>query len=143
MDEYTILELNQQMSEGTQVIAIDQKKPSHLTLDQAVAEADFLLVPSYVPEGVTLIDVFKLQEGYVFYYDHSETTFTVIQGPFPMGREIPGAKTEVTVRGQTATLIADEVQGNTLLTWEENGITIAIAGHIDRGEIVKVAESLE
>ena len=132
-----------EVPEGAQVIAIDQKKPTHLTLDEAVAEADFLLVPSYVPEGVTLIDVFKLQEGYVFYYDHSETTFTVIQGPFPMGREIPGAKSEVTVRGQPATLIADEARGNALLTWEEDGITIAIAGRIDKDEIVKVAESLE
>jgi outer membrane lipoprotein-sorting protein len=129
--------------EGAHVIAIDQKRPTHLTLDEAVAEAGFLMVPSYVPEGVTLVDVFKLQEGYVFYYDHSDTTFTIIQGPFPMSREIPGKKTEVTVRGQTATLIADEVQGNALLTWEEDDIRIAIAGRIDKDEIVKVAESLE
>ena len=132
-----------EVPEGAQVIAIDAKRPTHLSLDEALAEAEFLLVPSYVPEGVTLIDVFKLQEGYVFYYDHSETSFTIIQGPFPMDREIPGAKTEVTVRGQTATLIADQVQGNSLLTWTENGIRIAIAGHIDQEEIVKVAESLE
>jgi outer membrane lipoprotein-sorting protein len=132
-----------EVPEGATVIAIDEKKPTNLALDEALAEAEFLLVPSYVPEGVTLIDVFKLQEGYVFYYDHSETSFTVIQGPFPMDREIPGAKTEVTVRGQTATLIADQVQGNTLLTWTESGIRIAIAGHITEQEIVKVAESLE
>jgi outer membrane lipoprotein-sorting protein len=132
-----------QVPEGAEVIAIEDKKPTNLTLDEALAEAEFLLVPSYVPQDATLVDVFKLQEGYVFYYDHSETSFTVIQGPFPMDREIPGAKTEVTVRGQTATMIADQVQGNTLLTWTENGIRIAIAGHIDEEEIVKVAESLQ
>jgi hypothetical protein len=58
-------------------------------------------------------------------------------------REAPtGQKTEVTVRGQTANLIADSL-GNNFLTWVEDGVTITIAGHISQDEILKVAESLQ
>lgn len=132
-----------QIPEGAKVTRAEDKQPKHLTLDEARAQADFLLVPTYVPEGATLMDVLTMGEAFILHYDHSTTSFSVIQGPSDGVREAPtGQKTEVTVRGQTANLITDGL-GNHFLTWVENGITVTIAGRISREEILKVAESLQ
>ena len=133
-----------QIPEGAKVTNAEDKRPQHLTLDEARAQANFaLLVPTYVPEGVTLIDVLTMGEAFILHYDHSTTSFSVIQGFSDGVREAPtGQKTEVTVRGQTANLIADSL-GNNFLTWVEDGVTITIAGHISQDEILKVAESLQ
>jgi outer membrane lipoprotein-sorting protein len=132
-----------EIPEGAKVTKAEDKRPQHLTLDEARAQADFLLVPAYVPEGVTLIDVLTMGEAFILHYDHSTTGFSVIQGPSDFVREAPpGQKTEVTVRGQTANLITDGL-GNNFLTWVEDGVTITIAGRIDQDEILKVAESLQ
>jgi len=133
-----------EIPEGAEVATVESKTPVSLTLEEALAQADFLLVPSYVPEGATLIDVFTVDEAYVLRYDHATTSFTVVQGEWPGEREIPlGQATEVTVRGQTATLIADEVLDTSFLTWTEDGVTITIAGRISEDEILQVAESLQ
>jgi hypothetical protein len=133
-----------QIPEGAKVTKAEEKQVKPLTLDEARAQADFaLLVPAYVPEGVTLVDVLTMGEAFILHYDHSTTGFSVIQGFSDGVREAPtGQKTEVTVRGQTANLIADSM-GNNLLTWVEDGVTITIAGHISQDEILKVAESLQ
>ncbi len=133
-----------EIPEGAEVASVESKRPVYLTLEEALAQADFLLVPSYVPEGATLIEVFAVDEAYVLRYDHATTSFTVVQGEWPDEREIPlGRTTEVTVRGQTATLISDEVLGTSFLAWTEEGMTIVIAGHISQDEILQVAESLQ
>ena len=133
-----------QIPEGAKVTKAEDNHPKHITLDEARAQADFaLLVPTYVPEGVTLIDVLTMGEAFILHYDHSTTSFSVIQGPSDGVREAPtGQKTEATVRGQTANLITDGL-GNNLLTWVEDGVTITIAGRISQDEILKVAESLQ
>jgi hypothetical protein len=93
---------------------------------------------------VTLINVFSVDGAIVLHYDHSTISFTIMQGPSPTAEEIPiGERTEVTVRGQTATLITDAALGNSLLTWMEDGVTTVIAGRIGQDEILKVAESLQ
>jgi outer membrane lipoprotein-sorting protein len=131
--------------EGAQVTNIEDKRPTPTTLDEAQAQADFnLLVPNYLPEGVTLIDVLAVDEAFILRYDHSETSFTIVQG-FVSGRNSPppgSQKTEVTVRGQTANLITDGL-GNNFLAWTENGVTITVAGRISQDEMLKVAESLQ
>jgi outer membrane lipoprotein-sorting protein len=129
---------------GAQVTKAEDKRPQHLTLDEARSQADFaLLVPTYVPEDVTLIDVLTVDGAFILHYDHSMTSFSVIQGLSEGVREAPpGQKTEVTVRGQTANLITDGL-GNNFLTWMEDGVTITIAGRISQDEILKVAESLQ
>jgi outer membrane lipoprotein-sorting protein len=141
-----------EVPEGVRVIDIGETRPMPLTLDEAVADAEFpLLTPSYLPEGATLINVFKAEGAYVLHYDHAATSFTLVQGPSAAAGELPAGETEeITVRGQAATLVTDGL-GNALLTWEEasdeapdeGGITITIAGRISSDEIVKVAESLE
>lgn len=133
-----------EIPEGAEVASVESKRPVSLTLEEALGQADFLLVPSYVPEGATLIDVFTVDEAYVLRYDHATTSFTVVQGEWPDAREIPfGRTTEVTVRGETATLMSDAVLDTSFLTWTEDGVTIVIAGHISQDEILQVAESLQ
>ena len=133
-----------EIPEGAKVTNAEDKRPTPLTLDEARTQAGFtLLVPTYLPEGVTLIDVFTVDGAFILRYDHSTTSFTVIQGLSEGVREAPpGQKTEVTARGQTANLITDGL-GNSFLTWVEDGVTITIAGRIDQDEILKVAESLQ
>jgi len=137
-----------EIPDGAQVINIEDKRPTPITLDEARAQADFtLLVPTYLPEGATLIDVFVIdgaEDGaFVLYYDHATTSFTVMQGSSPEVGETPNGQTaEVTVRGQVASLITDGL-GNSFLTWTEDGVIITIAGHISQDEILKVAESLQ
>ena len=131
-----------EIPEGTKVVAMESLRPTHLTLDEAQAQADFLLVPAYVPEGVTLIDVLSMNGTIILRYDHSATSFTIVQGPEPLKEEPTGQTSEVSLRGGTATLITD-TQGNSFLSWVEDGVTIIIAGRISQDEAVKVAESLQ
>jgi outer membrane lipoprotein-sorting protein len=139
-----------EIPEGAEVINIEDVKPVPLTLDEAEAQAPFdLLVPAYEPEGVTLIEVFRMGDAFVLRYDHSTTSFTVVQGDLPhtegglpQEEAHSGEATQVTVHGQTATLVTDGA-GNNFLSWTEDGVNIAIAGHISAEEIVKVAESLQ
>ena len=134
-----------EIPEGAEVINVADMEPVPLTLDEAEAQAGFdLLVPTYEPDGTTLIEVFRVGDAFVLRYDHSTTSFTIVQGdlPQPMQQSPSGEATEVTVRGQTAALFADDT-GNSFLAWTEDGVSIAIAGHISADEIVKVAESLQ
>jgi outer membrane lipoprotein-sorting protein len=130
---------------GVEVIDIESQQIEPLTLDEAKAQAEFpLLVPGYVPEGATLIEVFKVTDSFVLRYDHSpQVSFTVVQGPELTSRPPLGQSQNVTVRGQSATVITDEAGGNTFLYWAENGVTVTVAGHIGLDEALKVAESLK
>jgi outer membrane lipoprotein-sorting protein len=135
-----------EIPEGAEVIDVEDMQPTPLTLDEAEAQAEFdLLVPTYEPDGTTLIDVLQVGEAFVLHYNHSMTSFTIVQGdlPEPMRQALGGELTVVTIRGQTAALFADEGRGNSLLAWVENGVNITIMGRISPDEIVKVAESLQ
>ncbi len=137
--------------EGAQVINVEDLGPTHLTLDEARAQAEVaLLVPTYVPEGATLIEVLSVDGGFVLRYDHAAVSFAIMQRPAsaalgPIGPSTGGAfeSREITVRGQQAILIADAARGNSLLAWREGGLSIEIAGSISQEEILKVAGSLQ
>jgi hypothetical protein len=137
-----------EVPEGAEVIDVAEMQPTPLTLAEAEEQAEFdLLVPSYEPDGTTLIEVLQVSEAFVLRYDHSTTSFTIVQGDLPhmeddQEQDHSGETTQVTVRGQTATLVTDDT-GNSLLSWTEDGVNVTIAGHISAEEIVKVAESLE
>jgi outer membrane lipoprotein-sorting protein len=133
-----------EIPEGAEVIEIDDLRPIPLTLDEAQAQADFsLLVPAYVPEGVTLVDVFTLDGAFLLRYDHSTVSFTIKQERASEAGETPGGQTaEVSLRGQVGTLVTDGL-GNSFLTWMEDEIVITIAGHISQEGILEVAESLQ
>jgi outer membrane lipoprotein-sorting protein len=134
-----------EIPDGAKVIDVADMEPIPLTLDEAEDAAEFdLLVPAYEPDGTTLIEVFQVGGAFVLRYDHSTTSFTIVQGnlPQPMQQSPSGDATEVAVRGQAAALVTDDA-GNSFLSWTEGGVTITVAGHIGAGEIVKVAESLQ
>lgn len=131
--------------EGATVIDVESQEPVPLTLEEARAQAEFpLLVPAYVPEGVTLVEVFRVGGSMILRYDHSpEIAFTLVQGPELTGPPPLGESQQLTVRGQEATVVQDEAGGNTFLYWTEDGVTITIAGHLPLAEAIQVAESLQ
>ena len=135
-----------QVPEGAQVTHMEDRRPTSVTLDEARAKASFaLLVPTYLPEGVSLVDVLAVDEAFILRYDHSTlSSFTIVQGFISGSQPVPPGthKTEVSVRGQPATLISGGEMGN-MLTWMEDDVAITIAGHISQDQILKVAESLQ
>ena len=119
-------------------------KSQALTLDEARARAGFpLLVPAYLPEGVTLVNVFQLDEAIAFNYD-GPAPFTIVQSRSEAIAPVPqtGSAQKIALRGTEATLIADEAQGGIFLAWSENGVSISIAGAISVEEALKIAVSL-
>jgi outer membrane lipoprotein-sorting protein len=78
--------------EGTEVKEVHIEVPEPLTLDQAKAQALFqLLVPEYVPEGATLVEVFKMgSDIYLEYSQPPDNRFSIVQslatgGASPVG----------------------------------------------------------
>ena len=143
-----------EIPEGATVKEVEAEQPVALTLDeaknQAAAAGYTLLVPAYVPQGATLLEVFQTGDAIILRYDHSpQASFTVMQGyTASQGSELPhlsqsGVSKTTIIRGQEATSIVDEAGGNTVLYWTENGVTVAVAGHISLDEATKVAESLQ
>ena len=131
--------------EGATVVDVESQQPVALTLEEARAQADFpLLVPAYVPRGATLVEVFELSGSILLRYDHSpDVSFTVVQGPEPFGPPPVGQVQPLTIRGQSATVVTDEVGGNTFLYWLENGVMMAVGGHLTVDDAIQVAESLQ
>ncbi|MFB0538061.1 MAG: DUF4367 domain-containing protein [Anaerolineae bacterium] len=147
------LELNTGLSDSifllevpadAQVTRTDGEKSQALTLDEAKARAGFpLLVPAYLPQGVTLTRVFQLGEAFALYYD-GLIPFSIVQSRSEAIAQVPqtGTAQKVALRGTEATLIADETQGGIFLAWAEDGVSVSIAGAISVEEALKVAESL-
>lgn len=133
-----------EVPEGATVIDEEARQPQPLTLDEARAEAAFALkVPDYVPGEATLIEVFRVGDSFVLRYDHStQVSFTIVQGP-ELASPPPLGGSRIIVRGQDATVITDELEGNTFLYWTEDDVTITVAGHISLDEALEVAESLQ
>lgn len=134
-----------EVPEGAKVIETETQEPVPLTLDEAKEQAGFpLLLPEYVPQGATLIEVFKMDDSIILRYDHStEISFVIMQGTELASPPPLGESQGVTVHGQSATIITDEASGNTFLYWTEDDVTVTIAGHISSDEALQVAESLK
>jgi outer membrane lipoprotein-sorting protein len=147
------LELNTDLSDSfflfdvpadTKVTQAAGAKSQALTLDEAKARAGFpLLMPAYLPAGVTLTSVFQLGEAIALYYN-GFIPFSIVQSRSEAIAQVPqtGTERKIALRGTEATLIAEEAQGGILLTWSENGVSVSIAGTISVEEALKVAESL-
>jgi outer membrane lipoprotein-sorting protein len=134
-----------QPPEGAKVIDIAAQQPEPMTVVEAMQYPAFhVMIPDYVPEGATLISVFKSGESIILRYDHStQVSFAIVQGPELASQPPLGESQNVTVRGQNATVVTDEGGGNTFLYWTEGGVTVTVAGHITLDEALKVAESLK
>jgi len=129
-------------------------KPQTMTLEQAKASAGFrLLVPTYVPTGATLSEVYKLQQNgvgemFVLNYNHVPNGFSLAQGKtdVDLAGLVPEGfpKEKITVRGIEGTIITSTgTVSGTFLSWTENGVRINIAGSITRDEALKIAASLQ
>jgi outer membrane lipoprotein-sorting protein len=127
-------------------------RPQTTTLDNARKQVSFtVLTPSTLPSGVQLDEVQVLNmRGETVVQNYSGTaSFSVVQGKggFPGADSVPdGAQaTQVKVRGHDATLItggASKQQG-TLLRWQENNVTIVIAGTLSNEQALALAETLK
>ena len=147
------LELNTDLSDSiflfevpadAQITQTAGARSQALTLDEARARAGFpLLVPAYLPQGVTLTSVFQLGEAIALYYD-GFIPFSIVQSRSETIAQVPqtGPAQRVALRDTEATLIADEAQGGIFLAWSENGVSVSIAGAISVEEALRVAESL-
>jgi len=129
-----------------------QARPQTTTLDDARAQVEFeVLTPNTLPEGVQLdeVQVLRMRGQTVVQNFSGALTFSLVQGQggFPGNERAPAsAQTqEVTVRGESATLITSGTgaEQGTLLQWEENGVTIVIAGTLTPEQATAIAESLQ
>ncbi|MBN1659327.1 MAG: DUF4367 domain-containing protein [Anaerolineae bacterium] len=146
-----------QVPEGVEVVDVAQARSGPLTLEEAREQVDFhLLVPGYVPDGATLIEVGWIgdaadpeYDAIVLHYNHAASaSFTILQAvPAPEAQDTidaPGVeRVEVTVRGQQAWLVTQASLDRRFVAWTENGVYINIGGQIGQEELLKVAESLE
>lgn len=131
--------------EGVEVVDVEAEAPVHMSLDEAKAQAGFpLLVPDYLPQDATLVDVLQMEDSIILFYERApEVAVSIIQGPAWTDPLPIGETQNVTVRGQSGLVIRDEAHGNTFLQWTENDVVVVIAGKISLDEAVKVAESLK
>lgn len=131
-----------------------QARPATTTLDDARGSTSFtLLAPASLPDGVVLDEVQKLGMGgeTVIQNYGGALPFSLVQtkgkGADALGdRDAPsGANVEqVTVRGQQATLVTGNgTEQGTLLRWQENGVTIIIAGTLTPSQAQEIAASLQ
>jgi outer membrane lipoprotein-sorting protein len=131
---------------------IEKARPQTTTLDDARTQVSFpLLAPGNLPAGVQLdeVQVLPMRGETVIQNFSGAINFSLVQGKdgIPSQDRAPsGAQTkQVKVRGQNATLItggAGAEQG-ALLRWQENGVTIVIAGTLNAEQATQIAESLK
>lgn len=127
-------------------------RPTTTNLADAQKTASFrVLTPGSLPGGVKLEEVQKLSMGgEAVIQNYSGTiAFSLVQTKGKGGfgeRDMPlGAKSKpVTVRGHQATLVTGTAQEQgTMLRWQENGITIIIAGTLSGEQAQAIAASLK
>jgi len=131
---------------------VAKARPQVTTLDDARNQLSFdVLSPSSLPEGVQLDEVQILNmRGETLVQNFSgPVSFSLVQGKgdLPGLDQAPdGAQAQqVTVRGQQATLITSgggSEQG-ALLRWQENGVTVVVAGTLSAEQVTAIAESLQ
>ncbi|MBC7250441.1 MAG: DUF4367 domain-containing protein [Anaerolineae bacterium] len=130
--------------EGTRVVNLEtaEAPPPSATLEQVRQQVTFpLLLPTYLPPGSALTHVALVDGVVALTYGPAPNTFTLVQGP-AMGAPPPvDAAQMVNLRGIQGTLILEAGQG-LFLSWEENGISISIAGPLSETEAFHIAESL-
>lgn len=130
-----------QVPAGAKVVNVQDLKPQHLTLDEAIKSAGFpLLQPGYTPAGSTLVDVLKSGKTIVLKYEMPRGSFAITESAEAGSGRTPSGQS-VQVRGVTATIVPQNGGANVLLLWAENGRRYSIGG-LSQAEALKVAESL-
>jgi hypothetical protein len=121
-------------------IGVAENRP--LSIPEAQMAVDFpLRTPGYLPAGTHFSVAYRLDKNVAMAYT-GERSFTLVQGE-DIGR-IPEEKaTSIPLRGQQAKMISDVEHGGVVLTWREGGLQFSIAGALEPGEIILIAESLD
>jgi outer membrane lipoprotein-sorting protein len=160
----TTLDLNQPIADdrftftpptGAEVInaaeIAKKARPQTTSLDDARKQASFpVLAPETLPSGVQLdeVQLLNLRGETVIQNYSGAINFSLVQGKGGLPgdeRQPTGAQTQqVQVRGQSATLITGgQDQQGTFLRWQENGVTLVIAGTLTPDQASQIAESLK
>ncbi len=150
----TLLELNIGVDEalftfeippGAEVVNVAELAPEAVTLDEAAAASDFvLLTPDSLAVPARLVDVVEVRGAVVQQYRLPDGgRFTIAQGAAEAG-ETPAEDGEaVTVRGLPGMLYSDAEGARTLLTWDENNVKVWIGGDLTADQALTLAESLQ
>ncbi|WP_165774804.1 DUF4367 domain-containing protein [Candidatus Viridilinea mediisalina] len=119
------------------------------SLDEARTSVSFhLREPSYLPHGVSLVEVRVVGTSTVIMnYVGEQVSLSIVQSNEAMignEREAPlGSLSEaVMINGAEATMITNSQTQGSMLRWEANGIRYIIAGPLPPQEALRVAEGL-
>jgi outer membrane lipoprotein-sorting protein len=148
------LEINQGVDEtlftfeipnGAEVVGFADMKPELLSLDEAVASAEFeLLTPDAVPTGATLVDVLNVKGLLVQQYTLTDGgSFSIAQGKTDEEMKPSTKEQTVQVRGVAGSLFVSEENNKVLLTWSEGDVSFVIAGNLTAEQALTIAESLK
>lgn len=131
------------------VIDAAQLKPRAATLDEARTSAAFtVLTPTPPPAGAALVELRMIgSETVIQNFAGTGISFSLVQSRSELGNErqppVGSQVAQVTVRGQAATLVTSGEPQGSMLSWEENGVRIVIAGTLTGEQATTIAETLK
>ena len=135
-----------EIPDGAKVVGFADMKPESISLDEAVASAEFdILTPDVVPAGATLVDVMNAKGIIVQQYTLPESgSFSIAQGQ--LEEEMKKSSNEeqaMEVRGVAGSLFSSEDGSKVALSWTEGEVTFYVAGNITAEQALEIAESLK
>lgn len=133
---------------GAKVVAAPEFKPQKLTLPEAQKAVDFtVFVPAYLPAGVQLKDVDKIDLGdsnallvINFETNDNKAVFNIMQSKPKDRKPMPGGE-KIKINGQEGNIMSG--QDFTMIQWEQQGTEIVLSGSFDKATMLKIAESLK
>jgi outer membrane lipoprotein-sorting protein len=134
---------------GAEVVTFSDLEPQSLTLEEAVANAEFdLLTPMQLPEGATLVDIQDVRGAIVRRYTLPDGgSFTIAQAVFNENSDefsTPSSDSQtVEVRGTAGSIRISEDSTQVLLTWTEGELVYLIAGDLTPEAAMLVTDSLQ
>ena len=134
-----------EIPDGAKVVGFADMKPESISLDEAVASAEFdILTPDVVPVGATLVDVMNAKGMIVQQYTLPESgSFSIAQGQLEKTKKPSSEEQTVEVRGVAGNLVSSEDGSKVALSWTEGEITFYVAGNITAEQVLEIAESLK
>jgi outer membrane lipoprotein-sorting protein len=131
-----------------EVVTIADLEPQSLTLDEAIASAEFqFMLPGETPPGATLVDILNVRGALVTRYTlPSGGSFTIAQGFSDQDYGVRPSSVDgqtVEVRGTTGQLFTAEDGDQVFLTWSEGDLFYSVAGDMTPDQALAVAESLQ
>ena len=134
-----------EIPDGAKVVGFADMKPESISLDEAVASAEFdILTPDVVPAGATLVDVLNAKGMIVQQYTLPESgSFSIAQGQLEETKKSSNEEQAMEVRGVAGSLFSSEDGSKVALSWTEGEVTFYVAGNITAEQALEIAESLK